>query len=129
MTPVRIHPEVFVVLTNHMFSAVISFSVAPGSTSGGLLHYLCECSNGTELQAEVGQVLFYCLNNTTNIALINRSNRQQLVTAGTIETTWSITNTDPSEVSMQVDSNLTNIAGYPRLTMVVQNLGRQVMTV
>ncbi len=129
MIPVRIHPQAFLVVANHVVSTVVTFTVAPSSTAGGLIHYLCEASNGTELQAEVGQVLFYCLNNNTNIALINRSGRQPMVTSGTIESTWSITNTDPSVVSVVVDSSLLTIDGYPRLTMLIQNLGRQEMLI
>ncbi len=127
--PIRLHPEVFVVLVNHVDTLIVTFSVAPSSTAGGLIHYLCEASDGVELQAEFGQVIFYCLNDGTNLALINRSDRQQLVTSGAIESTWSITNTDPSLVSVKIDSNLTTVAGYPRITLIAQNLGRQVMLV
>ena len=129
MIPIRTHPQLLLPVTNHVAAVVVTFSVSPASTAGGLLHYMCESSDGTELQAEVGQVLFYCLNDGTNIALINRSARQQLATSGSIETTWTITNTDPSTVSVIVDSSLATTVGYPRLTMAIQNLGRQEMLV
>ena len=123
----RVNPEVFIPIANHVSTQIVAFDVANFSSAGGFLEYLCEANDGIEIQVEIGHVAFYSLNNNILTAMINRSERQQLLTTGTIESTWEISPTNPTIVTVTIDSSLTNIAGYPRLTINIHNLGRQLM--
>ncbi len=129
MTFVRVLPEAFAYTPNNTLTNLITVSIVATSSNGGFLDYLVEVADGTESQVETGQVFFVVNWNSTIQAHISRLTRQQLVSAGTIESTWTITPASPSVVSVTIASSLTPSAGFPRITYNIHCLGRQGITV
>ncbi len=129
MPIIRVLPEAFAYTPNNTLTTVVTVAIVATSSNGGFLDYLIEMMDGTESQIETGQVFFIVNWNAVIQAHISRLVRQQLTSAGTLESTWSITPASPSVVSVTVSTSLTPSAGFPRITYNIHNLSRQEMTV
>ena len=129
MPVIRVLPEAFKYTPNNVLTSIVTAYVVPSSSNGGFLDYLIEVTDGAESQVETGQVFFIVNWNSNIMAHISRLVRQQLTSAGTLESTWSIDPVSPAVISVTVSTSLTPSAGYPRLTANIHNLSRQEMQV
>ena len=129
MPIIRVLPEAFSYVPNNTLTSIVTLSIVPTSSTGGFLDYLIEVTDSTESQVETGQVFFIVNWNSTIQANISRLTRQQLTSAGTVESTWTITAANPAIVQVTIASSLTPVAGFPRITYNLHNLGRQTITI
>ena len=129
MPIIRVLPEAFKYTPNNVLTNIVTASITPSSSNGGFLDYLIEVTDGVESQVETGQVFFIVNWNATIQAHISRLVRQQLTSAGTLESTWSIEPASPTIVYVTVVTSLTPSAGFPRITYNIHNLSRQEMQV
>jgi hypothetical protein len=122
----RLIPNAFKVLTNNSAIAVVNATIANGSVVGGLINYTIEVTDGTDFQVESGQAVYSSQNKAGVVAgTITEVNSQQNLSAGTLTTTWAISNANPAVVSVNANSSLTPSTGYPRVTFSIQNFGQQ----
>ena len=129
MPVIRVLPEAFVYTPNNTLTSIVTLSIVATSSNGGFLDYLIEMMDGEESQIETGQVFFIVNWNAVIQAHISRLVRQQLTSAGTLESAWSITPASPAVVSVTVSTSLTPSAGFPRITANIHNLSRQEMQI
>ncbi len=130
MTVVRSIPELFISTPNNTPTNVVSADVANNTITAGFLDYLIEATDGTNGQAESGQVFFQAINSGGSVqASVRQFDREELVITGTLQSTWTITAANPAVLQVTVASSLTNSGSFPRMTVNVHNLGRQNLNV
>ncbi|MDZ4324745.1 MAG: hypothetical protein U1A73_06970 [Pseudomonas sp.] len=126
----RLIPNAFKVLTNNSAIAVINATIANGSAVGGLITYTIEVTDGTDYQVETGQAVYSSQNKAGTVAgTITEINSQQNLSAGTLATTWAISNANPAVISVNANSSLTPSSGYPRITFQISNLAQQAIAI
>ena len=60
---------------------------------------------------------------------ITEVNSQQNLSAGTLATTWTISNANPAVISINANSSLTPSTGYPRITYAIENFRQQAIAI
>ena len=121
----------FKVLTDAAATDILSCTLASGSAIGGVIHYTIEVTDGTDFQSETGYVFYSAVNKAGAVTrtITEAADSQQAVSAGTLTTTWAISNASPAVVSVNADTSLTPSTGYPRITFSLQNLAQQAVAV
>ena len=113
-------------LTDAAATDVVSLTVANGTTSGGIIHYTIDATDGTDYQAETGQVVWTAVNKAGTVtAAVTEVNSQQSLSAGTLTTAWAISAANPALISVNANTSLAPSAGYPRITFDVYSYARQ----
>ena len=121
----------FKTLTNNSATALISCTVANGSSIAGILKYAVEVLDGTDHQIEEGCISFHVTNKAGSLAnnTTVKFGNQQAMTAGTLTCTWTITAANPAVVTLNANSSLTPSTGYPRVRYNVENLTNQAISI
>lgn len=116
-------------LTDNTAATLAVFTLASNSGSGGLIDYLVEASDGTDIQTESGQVIFSFVNKAGSyITGITAHDTQNTVSSGTLTTTWDIT-TGASLVNVRVNADTSLSPTVLRITYKLQNLGQQAVAI
>ena len=119
------------VLTNNSATSLINATAASNTLAGGVLDYLVEVFDGTDLQTEVGSVSYMVTNKggafSGNTA--TKFGNAQNATSGTLTVTFAISGANPAVLSVNANSSLTPSTGYPRITYMPRNLGQQAIAV
>ncbi len=122
----RFIPNASKVLTNNSAIAVVNATIASNTSVGGKIVYTIEVFDGTDVQVETGEVFFGSYNKAGVVSgTATEVNSQQNLSAGTLATTWAISNANPAVISINANSSLTPSTGYPRITFSITNLGQQ----
>jgi hypothetical protein len=119
------------VLTNNSGVALISATIASGTAIGGIIEYTIEATDGTDIQAETGRVLYTAVNKagTVTTTITEDGNTTQTLSAGTLASTWAMSAASPSVITLNANSSLTQSSRYPRVTYSVKNMGQQAIAV
>ena len=117
----------FKALTNNSAIAIVSATLANGSTHASQYHYAAEVTDGTDYQIEEGMVSCHVTNKAGIIAnnTCVKYGNQQAMTAGTLTVTFAISAANPAVISVNANSSLIPSTGYPRLTYAKSNLTYQ----
>ncbi len=110
-------------VTTPLFHAV----VANNTTTGFIVSYCAQATNGVDVQIETGECLISVMNKGgvfTNSEIDVKSVNAH--TTGTITVTWSFTN--GVDINVKVDTSLTPSVGYPRISYNIQNLDNQAIS-
>lgn len=119
------------VVANNTATAVANIDAATANTvSGGVIRYMVEVFDGTNLQVEEGNVSFHAINKagtySNNVA--TKFGNQQATTSGTLTVTWTVDLTGVGgrpQLRVNANSSLTPSTGYPRITFDYHNLSQQ----
>ncbi len=126
----RFIPNAFKVLTDASATTLVNATIANGSAVGGVIDYVIEATDGTDYQVEVGRAYYSSQNKAGTVGgTITEVSSQQNVSAGTLATTWAISNANPAVISLNADTSLVPSTGYPRITFSIQNLGQQAIAI
>jgi len=119
------------VLTNNSATAITNATVASNTAAGGVLDYVVEVFDGTDVQTEVGSVSYTVVNkggvfsgNTTT-----KFGNSQTATSGTLTVTFAISAANPGVISVNANSSLTPSTGYPRITYMPRNLSQNAIAI
>jgi Pectate lyase superfamily protein len=117
-------------LTDGSATNLVSLTITNGSTIGGILRYTIEVTDGTDYQVETGIVIVSSYNKAGTVSgTVTEVNSQQNLSAGTLSTTWAISNANPALISVNADTSLTPSTGYPRITYTYENYGQQAVAI
>jgi hypothetical protein len=101
------------VLTNNSATTITNATAASNTIAGGVLDYLVEVFDGTELQTEVGSVSYMVTNKggafSGNTA--TKFGNAQNATSGTLTVTFAISGANPAVLSVNANSSLTPSTG------------------
>ena len=121
------------VLTNNSAITILSATEAALSTTvggiGGSLDYCIEVVDGTDAQQECGNVTWQGVNKAGAFTNSVTEVSTQVVSAGTLATTWAISSANPALISINANSSLTPSTGFPRITYNYRNLSQQSIAV
>lgn len=119
------------VLTNNSAITIVNVTTAAGAAAGGVLDYVVEVFDGTDIQFEVGSVS-YGINNKAGVFSGNTPTKfgnSQDMTSGTLSVTFALSGANPALLSVNANSSLTPSTGYPRITYTLRNLGQQAVAI
>lgn len=118
------------ILTNNSAISLVNATIASNTAVGGMLIYLVEVSDGTDLQSESGMAVYTAVNKAGTItSSITEVSSQQDRSSGTLATTWAISAANPAVISLNANSSLTPGTAYPRVTYTIFNHGQQAITI
>lgn len=113
-------------LTNNTATTVFSLTVANNTSVMAKIDYAVEVFDGTNVQCEVGFYYFAVTNKAGTVtSLLAKSTGQSNVTSGTLTVSFTISSANPAVIQVNANSSLTPSAGYPKVTMTIENYTRQ----
>ena len=129
------------VLVDNTTTTVTNVTVAGDTVASGIVEYVVEVFDGTDLQLESGSFIYQVTNKGGTIAnnTITRPGASGVgvttfypvntATSGTLAVTWTITAANPALLQINANSSLTPSTGYPRVTYTLRNLTQQAIAV
>lgn len=119
------------VLTNNSATTITNATAASNTIAGGVLDYLIEVFDGTELQTEVGSVSYTLVNKGGAFSgnTMTKFGNSQTATSGTLTVTFAISAANPGVISVNASSSLTPSTGYPRITYMPRNLSQNAISI
>jgi hypothetical protein len=119
------------VLTNNSATTITNATAASNTIAGGVLDYLVEVFDGTELQTEVGSVSYTLINKGGAFSgnTMTKFGNSQTATSGTLTVTFAISAANPGVISVNANSSLTPSTGYPRITYMPRNLSQNAISI
>lgn len=119
------------VVGNNSATTVAQATVATNTVAAGIIHYVCEVFDGTDLQVEEGNISYHLTNKASAFAnnTTTKYGNQQAATSGTIAVTWTLTAANPSSIQVNCNSSLTPSTGYPRISYDIVNLTQQAVII
>ena len=119
------------VLTNNSAIAITNATVASNTVAGGVLDFLIEVFDGTDVQTEVGSVSYTVVNKGGVFSgnTVTKFGNSQTATSGTLSVTFAISAANPAVISVNANSSLTPSTGYPRITYLPRNLSQNAIAI
>lgn len=119
------------VLTNNTAVTITNVTVAADTNAGGVIDYVVEVQDGTDVQYEVGSVAYGVSNKAGVFSgnTVTKFGNHQNATAGTLAVTFAISGANPALLSVNANSSLTPSTGFPRITYTLRNLGQQAVAI
>lgn len=114
-------------LTNNTATTVFSLTAATNSVVSCKIYLTGEVINGTDCQAVYAEDLVQVLNhNGTITASVTQLQFNSMLSASSLTYNLTASSANPSVVQVTMNSGLTGItAGYPRVTITIENFTRQ----
>lgn len=119
------------VLTNNSATTIVNVTNAANTSTGGVLDYCIEVTDGTDTQYECGAATFGVSNKAGAFSgnTVTKFGNQQNATTGTLTVTFAISGANPGALSVNANSSLTPSTGYPRIVYSLRNLGNQAVSI
>lgn len=119
------------VLTNNSATTIVNVTNASNTSTGGVLDYCVEVTDGTDTQYECGNATYGISNKAGAFSgnTVTKFGNHQNATAGTLTVTIAISGANPALLSVNANSSLTPSTGFPRIVYSLRNLGNQAVAV
>jgi parallel beta-helix repeat protein len=122
----------FKALTNNSATNLVNCTLASNTICGGIIKYAVEVFDGTNLQMEVGAIMFEAANKGGSFSgntMTQLGSAKQFLGSGTLSMTWAISAANPAVISLNANSSLTPNTGYPRITYTIENFTQQAIAI
>jgi len=103
-------------LTDGSATTVLSVVTGDGDNAGITIDYTIDMSDGTENQAQMGQVIVAIVDDAGGVVASIGDTKQQALSSGTLTTTWTVVTTDDQSIEIQCNatSSLTTTTSVVR---------------